>query len=131
MNWCQARDYCRKHLESDLASISNETQYEEVIRKGKNQTFWIGLVHDEWKWEDEGCSTYRDWDANQDWEMENKCIQLLEQKLYTQDCENQGGALCSTGKQEQSNTVLHHFKNCFKATCIETLLYIQYSSVAL
>ncbi|XP_071382609.1 macrophage mannose receptor 1-like [Centroberyx affinis] len=59
-NWCQAQKYCRTHY-TDLVSISNQTQNQEVIQMGKNRTFWIGLLHDEWEWEDKKCSTLRDW----------------------------------------------------------------------
>ncbi|XP_071394172.1 putative C-type lectin domain family 20 member A isoform X2 [Centroberyx affinis] len=59
-NWCQAQKYCRTHY-TDLVSISNQTQNQEVIQMGKNRTFWIGLLHDEWEWEDKTCSTFRHW----------------------------------------------------------------------
>uniref|UniRef100_A0A8C9YDR2 C-type lectin domain-containing protein n=1 Tax=Sander lucioperca TaxID=283035 RepID=A0A8C9YDR2_SANLU len=59
-NWCQALQYCR-HVSSDLVSISNESQNDEVIKKGNNASFWIGLMHDEWEWVDKSCSFYRNW----------------------------------------------------------------------
>ncbi|KAK2858933.1 hypothetical protein Q5P01_003553 [Channa striata] len=59
-DWCQAHHYCRKH-HSDLVSIRNDTQNQQVIGKGNGATFWIGLMHDGWKWVDNSCSTYRRW----------------------------------------------------------------------
>ncbi|KAA8580131.1 hypothetical protein FQN60_005666, partial [Etheostoma spectabile] len=58
-NWCQALQYCRKSVLADLVSISNVSQNEEVIRKGNNASFWIGLMLDEWEWVDKSCSLYR------------------------------------------------------------------------
>lgn len=60
LTWCQAQRYCRRR-HTDLISIYNETENEEVLAEGKNRTFWIGLMHDEWQWEDGTCSTYRSW----------------------------------------------------------------------
>ncbi|XP_033471131.2 secretory phospholipase A2 receptor [Epinephelus lanceolatus] len=58
--WCQALQYCRKHFD-DLVSIRNETENDDVIRKGESTSFWIGLLHDNWEWEEGGCSSYREW----------------------------------------------------------------------
>ncbi|XP_026182749.1 C-type mannose receptor 2-like [Mastacembelus armatus] len=98
-NWCQAQLYCRKYFD-DLVSISNETQNQQVIEKGKKKTFWIGLMHDEWEWVDKGCSTYRDWDKNHivNGRAKNHVKQtnwspLLTQEHYTQLFPT----LCSSG----------------------------------
>ncbi|XP_029019420.1 lymphocyte antigen 75 [Betta splendens] len=96
LNWCQARDYCKKHFQSDLVSISNETQNNEVISKGQKKTFWIGLMHDEWKWEDNGCSTYREWGEPSNWQSSNYTVQRderIQQLGYT----NNANIVCSTG----------------------------------
>ncbi|CAL8338228.1 unnamed protein product [Arctogadus glacialis] len=58
-DWCEARLYCRKHF-TDLVSINNYTQNEEALRIGANRTFWIGLKHDNYEWEDGQCSTFRE-----------------------------------------------------------------------
>ncbi|XP_059894594.1 C-type mannose receptor 2-like isoform X3 [Gadus macrocephalus] len=57
-DWCEARLYCRKHF-TDLVSINN-TQNEEALRRGANRTYWIGLKHDNYEWEDRQCSTFRE-----------------------------------------------------------------------
>ncbi|XP_028256300.1 C-type mannose receptor 2 [Parambassis ranga] len=64
-NWCQAQQYCRTHF-SDLASIRNETENQRVIETGGNKTFWIGLMHDQWQWENGTCSTYRNWNEQEE-----------------------------------------------------------------
>ncbi|KAJ3612263.1 hypothetical protein NHX12_020539 [Muraenolepis orangiensis] len=57
-NWCDARRYCRKH-HTDLVSISSRQQNEAVIKRGANRTFWIGLTHDQFEWDDGQCSTFK------------------------------------------------------------------------
>ncbi|XP_026216871.1 C-type mannose receptor 2-like [Anabas testudineus] len=95
-NWCQAQHYCRKHF-TDLVNVSNETQ-NDVIEKGKNESFWIGVMHDEWEWEDKSCSTYRKWSDNKhNVNSEETCTQELNLKLYKNKCENCSPMLCSTG----------------------------------
>ncbi|KAG8005653.1 C-type lectin 1, partial [Nibea albiflora] len=89
-NWCQALQYCRKHY-TDLVSISSQKQNGEVIKKGNDTTFWIGLLHDNWEWVDRGCSSFRQFDK---WEPHHiytgriseyphlKTIQRLHQAQY-------------------------------------------------
>uniref|UniRef100_A0A8C2ZTU8 C-type lectin domain-containing protein n=1 Tax=Cyclopterus lumpus TaxID=8103 RepID=A0A8C2ZTU8_CYCLU len=59
-NWCQALQYCRVHFD-DLANINDKRQNENAIKEGKNTNFWIGLMFDEWEWEDGSCSSFRKW----------------------------------------------------------------------
>ncbi|KAM3588124.1 uncharacterized protein V6R79_021834 [Siganus canaliculatus] len=63
MSWCKARQYC-KNNNTDLVSISNHTENMQVIQNGKNSSFWIGLMHDRWEWQDKGCSSYRKWNTS-------------------------------------------------------------------
>ncbi|XP_071358559.1 C-type lectin BfL-1 [Trachinotus anak] len=94
-NWCQAQLYCRRYF-TDLVSISNETQNQQVIDKGKNKTFWIGLMHDEWEWEDNSCSTYRDWHSPK---SVDSCTHLKYDKpfLSGRECDVKAIAICSKG----------------------------------
>ncbi|XP_036800468.1 secretory phospholipase A2 receptor-like isoform X1 [Oncorhynchus mykiss] len=65
MAWYEAQSYCRETY-TDLVSIRNEGQKEEVKNKGMNSTipYWIGLLYDDWEWSDGGRSAYRDWMTN-------------------------------------------------------------------
>ncbi|XP_053508209.1 macrophage mannose receptor 1-like [Ictalurus furcatus] len=60
--WSGAQRYCRGKY-TDLVSIRDQQQNEEVKIKGLNSTtsFWIGLLCDDWQWTDGGNSTYRNW----------------------------------------------------------------------
>uniref|UniRef100_A0A4W5NEM2 C-type lectin domain-containing protein n=1 Tax=Hucho hucho TaxID=62062 RepID=A0A4W5NEM2_9TELE len=60
--WYDAQSYCRENY-TDLVSIMNEGEKEEVKNKGMNSTtpYWIGLLYDDWEWGDGGRSVYRNW----------------------------------------------------------------------
>ncbi|XP_045555687.1 secretory phospholipase A2 receptor-like [Salmo salar] len=62
MTWYKAQSYCRENY-TDLVSIGNEGQKEEVKNEGMNSTtpYWIGLLYDDWEWSDGGRSAYRNW----------------------------------------------------------------------
>lgn len=62
MTWYKAQSYCRENY-TDLVSIRNEGQKEEVKNEGMNSTtpYWIGLLYDDWEWSDGGRSSYRNW----------------------------------------------------------------------
>uniref|UniRef100_A0AAY5F2M3 C-type lectin domain-containing protein n=1 Tax=Electrophorus electricus TaxID=8005 RepID=A0AAY5F2M3_ELEEL len=62
MAWYDAQQYCRE-IYTDLVSIKDQEQNEEVKLKGKNSimSFWIGLLCDVWEWADGGLSGYRNW----------------------------------------------------------------------
>ncbi|KAM7378184.1 hypothetical protein PAMA_013196 [Pampus argenteus] len=95
-NWCQALQYCRRHFD-DLVSIINETQNILVIEEGKNTSFWTGLMHDEWEWEDGSCSTYRDWrDDVTETSNDNYTI-LSTSKMITTGPDIVATAICSKG----------------------------------
>nr|XP_019947685.1 PREDICTED: C-type lectin BJcuL-like [Paralichthys olivaceus] len=97
-NWCQAQQYCRRHF-SDLVSICDDEQNQQVLEKGKNKTFWIGLMHDEWEWMDKSCSTYRTW-GNIDMVSSERCTAKIfsSSSLYAMSCSNSAKTLCYKGK---------------------------------
>ncbi|XP_022605333.1 macrophage mannose receptor 1-like [Seriola dumerili] len=97
--WCQAQLYCRRYF-TDLVSISNEMQNTQVIEEGKNKTFWIGLLHDEWEWVDNSCSTFRDWDSDVS-NQSIKCSALSNSNMSMAgaECDDEDKpTFCSKGK---------------------------------
>ncbi|XP_035002940.2 macrophage mannose receptor 1 isoform X2 [Hippoglossus stenolepis] len=95
-DWCQAQQYCRRHFD-DLVSINDETQKTQVVNKGRDKTFWIGLLHDEWEWQDESCSTYRSW-AYQVTSDHCTAQGRSSPALYDYSCASEAKTLCSKGK---------------------------------
>lgn len=101
--WCQAREYCR-YKGRDLVSISNDLQNDQVIEKGNNRSFWIGLMHDEWEWEDKGCSSFRQWKG-----PNIGCCTI--HPMYDSDpimqrnrCGSTASLFCSRGKQKKTKS---------------------------
>lgn len=94
MTWCEAQRHCRRHF-TDLVSISNDSVNKKVIEEGRNSSspFWIGLLHDQWEWDDGGCSTYRNWTKMPD----NDIVTLLQGQFSSVSAVSEAFALCSKG----------------------------------
>ncbi|XP_039624808.1 macrophage mannose receptor 1-like isoform X2 [Polypterus senegalus] len=60
MSWSRAQNYCRVNY-TDLVSIRNESENQEIMKKAKISPFWIGLFNNPWKWSDGGNSTFQNW----------------------------------------------------------------------
>ncbi|XP_076838093.1 macrophage mannose receptor 1-like [Brachyhypopomus gauderio] len=94
MSWYEAQRFCREKY-TDLISIRDQEQNEEVNLNGKNSTtpFWIGLLCDDWEWADGGLSTYRNWETDQP-QTTGDCTTLLGGKWHSVPCGNGQSALC-------------------------------------
>ncbi|MGH0167851.1 UNVERIFIED_CONTAM: hypothetical protein FKN15_053396 [Acipenser sinensis] len=57
--WTEAQQYCREH-HTDLVSIKNASENEEIVKKAQGKPFWIGLFKEPWKWSHQGdnCTFY-------------------------------------------------------------------------
>ncbi|MED6256494.1 hypothetical protein ATANTOWER_027440 [Ataeniobius toweri] len=51
MNWSTARNYCREH-HTDLVSVRNLAENQDIHRLNPAESLWIGLFRDSWKWSD-------------------------------------------------------------------------------
>uniref|UniRef100_A0A8C5F9N6 Si:dkey-61f9.1 n=1 Tax=Gadus morhua TaxID=8049 RepID=A0A8C5F9N6_GADMO len=93
-DWCEARLYCRKHF-TDLVSINNNTQNEEALRRGANRTFWIGLKHDNYEWEDGQCSTFREGITIR--YKSKGCAHQSKDKVILDSCDSGKDVICMQG----------------------------------
>ncbi|XP_076145691.1 C-type mannose receptor 2-like [Alosa pseudoharengus] len=60
-NWADAQRYCReKH--TDLASVRNQTEDDQIEEVRGSRGAWIGLFRDAWEWSDGSSSSFRHWD---------------------------------------------------------------------
>ncbi|KAI4823550.1 hypothetical protein KUCAC02_012131 [Chaenocephalus aceratus] len=60
MNWTEAQSYCREH-HTDLASVRNLTENQQIVELLPPGIYWIGLYRDSWKWSDGSSSPFRYW----------------------------------------------------------------------
>uniref|UniRef100_A0A3Q1JLF6 C-type lectin domain-containing protein n=1 Tax=Anabas testudineus TaxID=64144 RepID=A0A3Q1JLF6_ANATE len=51
MSWTGAQQYCRDHY-TDLASVRNQTENDQMKKMTVLTYTWIGLYRDSWKWTD-------------------------------------------------------------------------------
>ncbi|XP_035383960.1 L-selectin-like [Electrophorus electricus] len=79
MAWYDAQRYCMENY-TDLVSIRNQKQNEEVMLNGKKSItpFWIGLLCDVWEWADGGLSGYRNWGGDNSQPF--SCVELVKGK---------------------------------------------------
>ncbi|KAL0962668.1 hypothetical protein UPYG_G00343720 [Umbra pygmaea] len=96
--WYDAQSYCRKNY-TDLVSIRNEEQMEEVKNAGITKTtpYWIGLLYDDWGWVDGGRSAYRNWntDLPKDEDISN-CGKIWMNQIMNVPCDNNEHYFCNT-----------------------------------
>ncbi|CAK6977194.1 Hypothetical predicted protein [Scomber scombrus] len=60
MSWTEAQSYCRTYY-TDLATVRNEAENQEVKNLTDGEWVWIGLFRDSWKWSDGSNSSFRYW----------------------------------------------------------------------
>ena len=99
-NWCQALQYCKRNS-ADLASFGDKQDNQTMIDEGQNKTFWIKFRYDDWEWEDQSCSTFRNWRTSPN--RSQNCVyqdQNNPHKLMPYHRrEIKRDKLCSTGKR--------------------------------
>ncbi|KAI4824711.1 hypothetical protein KUCAC02_013206 [Chaenocephalus aceratus] len=64
MIWTQAQSYCREH-HTDLASVRNLTENQQIADLLHAGEVWIGLYRDSWKWSDGSNSSFKYWAENE------------------------------------------------------------------
>ncbi|XP_017350757.1 macrophage mannose receptor 1 [Ictalurus punctatus] len=106
--WSGAQSYCRGKY-TDLVSIRDQQQNEEVKIKGLNSTtsFWIGLLCDDWQWTDGGNSAFRNWGSGEPWESPSEdCVVLSGGKWYSFSCTDLNPPLCYSASIHVSDEAL-------------------------
>ncbi|KAK1155248.1 macrophage mannose receptor 1-like [Acipenser oxyrinchus oxyrinchus] len=95
--WTEAQQYCREH-HTDLVSIKNASENEDLVKKALGKTFWIGLFNNPWKWSHQGDnSTFHNW-ANGEPNNEKgneKCVVMNKTgKWYDSSCSRKAFFIC-------------------------------------
>ncbi|CAK6981579.1 macrophage mannose receptor 1-like [Scomber scombrus] len=60
MSWTEAQNYCRANY-TDLATVRNEVENQEVKNLTGGEIVWIGLFSGSWTWSDGSKSSFRYW----------------------------------------------------------------------
>ncbi|XP_033981474.1 uncharacterized protein LOC117478578 [Trematomus bernacchii] len=64
MTWTEAQSYCREH-HTDLASVRNQTENQQIVELVSRSWYWIGLYRDSWKWSDGSNFSFKYWKVNE------------------------------------------------------------------
>ncbi|XP_049326015.1 C-type mannose receptor 2-like [Astyanax mexicanus] len=99
--WREAQRYCRER-HTDLASVRNENERQQIIAGGNDDNFWIGLFKDSWKWSDQSSSSFRYWEPSQpDNTYNTKCAAASvkdQGQWHDIGCEKQHPFICHENK---------------------------------
>ncbi|XP_078140656.1 C-type mannose receptor 2-like [Centroberyx gerrardi] len=60
--WTEAQSYCRERY-TDLASVRNQAENDEIKMKNQGSNAWIGLFRDLWKWSDGSATSFTNWNT--------------------------------------------------------------------
>ncbi|XP_058867355.1 C-type mannose receptor 2-like [Acipenser ruthenus] len=95
--WTEAQQYCREH-HTDLVSIKNASENEELVKKAQGKPFWIGLFNEPWKWSHQGDNyTFHNWsngEPNNGGGDEN-CVKMSKKGEWNDaPCNNQKSFFC-------------------------------------
>ncbi|KAK2833958.1 hypothetical protein Q5P01_017847 [Channa striata] len=61
LTWMDAQQYCRANY-TDLASVRNQTENDQIKTMIQNQYTWIGLYRNSWQWSDGSPLSISNWD---------------------------------------------------------------------
>ncbi|KAK1155039.1 macrophage mannose receptor 1-like, partial [Acipenser oxyrinchus oxyrinchus] len=107
--WTEAQQYCREH-HTDLVSIKNASENEDLVKKAQGKTFWIGLFNEPWKWSHQGDNyTFHYWSNGQPDNVgsnENCVVMMTSGEWNDAACNTQYPSFCCEGKDPGSVCVL-------------------------
>ncbi|CAK6981895.1 macrophage mannose receptor 1-like [Scomber scombrus] len=75
MSWTEAQSYCRAN-HTDLATVRNEAENQEVKDAAGGEKVWIGLFRDSWKWSDGSKSSFRYWKSGEPNSGNKACVAM-------------------------------------------------------
>ncbi|XP_051779232.1 L-selectin-like [Erpetoichthys calabaricus] len=112
LNWSRAQNYCHE-IYTDLVSIRNEAENQEIMKNAKSFPFWIGLLNNPWKWSDGGNSTFQNWENSlpDNWYKSGKCVELRTSAWNDAACNLQKRFLC-------------YNKSCTPLSCTSTINFV-------
>uniref|UniRef100_A0A3Q4GUF8 C-type lectin domain-containing protein n=1 Tax=Neolamprologus brichardi TaxID=32507 RepID=A0A3Q4GUF8_NEOBR len=96
--WKNAQSYCRvKH--TDLASVRNQSENEQLKMMLINSPTWIGLYRNSWMWSDGSAYSFPNWAPNKPLSDDNySCGTIFLEKWHNSACNGYNYFLCYTGE---------------------------------
>ncbi|XP_058865032.1 macrophage mannose receptor 1-like [Acipenser ruthenus] len=98
--WTEAQQYCREH-HTDLVSIKDASENEDLVKKAQGTPFWIGLFNEPWKWSHQGDNyTFHYWNTGEPNNLggNQKCVRMYKSGTWDdKDCNSQYPFFCCVG----------------------------------
>lgn len=95
-----AQSYCRQH-HTDLASVRNQSENDQIQRTSNAQHIWIGLYRGPWKWSDGSSTSFlREKTSIHETHANNltSCGVIKNEMLTVSRCESKLASVCQMGE---------------------------------
>ncbi len=109
--WAEAQMYCREKY-TDLASVRNETERQQILSIGQSNNVWIGL-HRNRLWSDQSSSSFTYW--------------LPSTQSDAAQPDNGANVQGQLGSQHCTTVSLQHFGQWTDENCFDSLPFFCYS----
>ncbi|XP_076145651.1 C-type mannose receptor 2-like [Alosa pseudoharengus] len=96
-NWADAQKYCREN-HTDLASVRNQTENDQIEEVRGDTSAWIGLFRDAWEWSDGSSSSFRHWNTGEPNNPGVACTQIISGWWIDAGCHHRGHFICYEDK---------------------------------
>ncbi|XP_062372587.1 C-type mannose receptor 2-like [Sardina pilchardus] len=97
-NWADAQKYCREQ-HTDLASVRNQTENDQIEDVSGERDAWIGLFRDAWEWSDGSSSSFRYWKSGEPNNPDVECTQIMSSGQWNDEgCHHPGHFICYEDK---------------------------------
>ncbi|XP_014185661.1 lymphocyte antigen 75-like [Haplochromis burtoni] len=99
--WEDAQSYCRKN-HTDLASVRNQSENEELKKITVSSYTWIGLYRNSWKWSDGTAQLLHNWDPDKPSKIAtDACGTIFRGKWVNYHCGANWYFVCYTALRER------------------------------
>ncbi len=97
--WSKAQSSCRERY-TDLASVRNQAENEQIKSMIQNQSTWIGLYRDPWKWSDASPTSFTNWKPHEEpsGNMDTPCVLLHYGRWQEHECDDRLYFVCQIGE---------------------------------
>lgn len=98
LSWAAAQSYCRAQY-TDLASVRNQAENDQIRTLIQSPYTWIGLYRDSWRWLDGSANTFSNWDTNYPTSVtSDSCLVSLYGRWRNYGCSSAAHFACFVGE---------------------------------